>query len=62
MKKSAMSVTVKDENTVTLSLFINDKSLYLADVKRVADEIPSDEAKATVKISENVYKLVLIKG
>lgn len=57
-----MSVTVKDENTVTLSLFINDKSLYLADVKRVADEIPSDEAKATVKISENVYKLVLIKG
>lgn len=46
----------------TLKLFINGEQVNSFDAARIADEIPSDEAKATVKISEYVYKLVLIKG
>lgn len=56
------SVTVKDETTVTLKLFIDGNEHHSLDVSRVADEIPSDNAKAVVKISEFVNKLVLIKG
>ena len=57
-----MSVTVKDENTVTVKLFIDGNALAQIDVVRTADEIPSDKANATVKISQYVNKLVLIKG
>lgn len=62
--KVGLSVTVKgdDDSKIILSVYINDELNGSSEVARVADEIPSDEAKATVKISEYVYKLVLIKG
>ena len=60
--KVGLSVTVKDDSTVTLSVYINDELKGSTDVARVADEIASGEATATVQIaSAYVTELVLIK-
>lgn len=57
-----LSVTIKDENTVTLKLFIDGKEFNQIEVTRTENEIPSNKAKAVVKISQYVTKLTLIKG
>lgn len=47
-----LSVTIKDETTVTITVFINDEKVGSADVARVADEIASDDAVFTVSIEK----------
>lgn len=62
--KLGLEITIKDESTVTVKLYINGEPLgQKSDVARLADEIPSDEANAVVRINkDHVKEIVLIKG
>ena len=60
--KVGVSVTVKDDNTVTVSVYENGTLLTSWDVSRVSDEVTSAEASATVKIASSyVTECVLSK-
>lgn len=62
--KLGIEITIKNETTVTIKLYINGESLgQEVDVARLTDEIPSDEANAVVRINQSYVKeIVLIKG
>ena len=64
-----MSVTIKDNTTVILAVYINGEQLKNTDgtnyeftVARVSDEISSDNAVMNVQLTEYVSELILIKG
>lgn len=60
--KVGVSVTVKDDNTVTVSVYENGTLLTSWDVSRVSDEVTSAEASATVSIvTSYVTECVLSK-
>lgn len=60
--KFGMSVTIKDENTVTLKAFANDKLIFSYDVARVSGEIASDKAVYTVEIEPAHVGSLVISG
>ena len=62
--KLGIEITIKNETTVTIKLYINGESLgQEVDVARLTDEISSDEANAVVRINQSYVKeIVLIKG
>ncbi len=49
-----MSVTIKDEKTVTITLFVNGENIGSVDVSRRADEIVSENAVFGVEITSHV--------
>ena len=57
-----MSVTIKDENTVTLKAFANDKLIFSYDVARVSGEIASDKAVYIVEIEPAHVGSLVISG
>ncbi len=60
--KIGFSVTVKNENTVILKIFVNDALSGTAELPRVADEIAEENAVFGVKITSGfVTKLVITK-
>ena len=60
--KVGLSIAVKDDATVTMTVYVNGSVAGTKDVERVADEIASEEATAGVTIApEYVTKLVLQK-
>ena len=59
--KVGLSIAVKDDATVTMTLYVNGAVAGTKDVERVADEIASEEATAGVSITASVTKLVLQK-
>ena len=60
--KFGLSITIKDENTITVSIYINDERLGGYDVPRSSNEISSDEAKFSIEITENVTSLTINGG
>ncbi len=60
--KFGMSVTIKDENTVTLKTFANDKLIFAYDKARVSDEIASDKAVFAVEIEPSHIGTFVISG
>ena len=60
--KFGMSVTIKDENTVTLKAFANDKLIFSYDVARVSGEIASDKAVYIVEIEPAHVGSLVISG
>ena len=49
-----MSVTIKDEKTVTITLFVNGENIGSVDVSRRTDEIASENAVYGVEITTHV--------
>lgn len=60
--KFGMSVTIKDENTVTLKAFANDKLIFSYDMARVSGEIASDKAVYIVEIEPAHVGSLVISG
>ena len=60
--KFGLSITIKDESTITVSVYINDALLGGYDVPRSSDEISGDEAKFSIEITENVTSLTINGG
>ena len=52
--KFGMSVSVKDEKTVTITLFVNGENIGSVDVSRRSDEIASENAVFAVEITSHV--------
>lgn len=57
-----LSVTIKDETTVTITVFINDEKVGSADVARVTDEIDSENAVFTVSIEKGYVNELCIEN
>ena len=60
--KLGVSVKIKDDNTVTISIYINDKLLGEHDLPRIENEINKDEAKFSVEITSHVINLIINGG
>lgn len=60
--KLGVSVKTKDDNTVTISIYINDKLLGEHDLPRIENEINGDEAKFSVEITSHVINLIINGG
>ncbi len=60
--KLGVSVKTKDDNTVTISIYINDKLLGEHDLPRIENEINDDEAKFSVEITSHVINLIINGG
>ncbi len=57
-----LSVTIKDETTVTITVFINDAKVGSADVARVTDEIDSENTVFTVSIEAGYVSELCIEN
>ena len=57
-----MSVKIKNENTVTVSVYINDTLQGSYDVPRSKNEISGEEAKFSAEITTNVTSLTINGG
>jgi hypothetical protein len=55
-----LAVTVKDDSTVTLAIYVNGEEKGTCDIARVADELPSEESVFTVSINAQAVTQLII--
>lgn len=57
-----LSITIKDESTITVSIYVDDALLGGYDVPRSSNEISGDEAKFSIEITDYVTSLTINGG
>lgn len=57
-----LSITIKDESTITVSIYINDERLGGYDVPRSSNEISGEDAKFSIEITSSYVTSLIING